>query len=158
MPFKMDLSDRNSIKDMISTAQQYGEIEMLVNGAGVSPSQASIEQILKIDLYGTAVLLEDVGKVIMKGGVGVTISSQSGKRMPQLTAEEDRLLACTPTEELLSLGILKPQNIQNTLHAYQLLQLTSLMGFVVIFTKICLQNALSADLEQLMKLQTLLNS
>ena len=120
MPFKMDLSDRNSIKDMISTAQQYGEIEMLVNGAGVSPSQASIEQILKIDLYGTAVLLEDVGKVIMKGGVGVTISSQSGKRMPQLTAAEDRLLACTPTEELLSLGILKPQNIQNTLHAYQL--------------------------------------
>lgn len=120
IPFEMDLSDRNSIKSMITEAQKYGEIEMLVNGAGVSPSQASIEQILKVDLYGTAILLEEVGKVIMNGGTGVTISSQSGKRMPQLTSEEDRLLACTPTEELLSLEILQPQNIENTLHAYQL--------------------------------------
>lgn len=120
IPFEMDLSDRNSIKSMIKETQKYGEIEMLVNGAGVSPSQASIEQILKVDLYGTAVLLEEVGKVIMNGGTGVTISSQSGKRMPQLTPEEDRLLACTPTEELLSLEILQLQNIENTLHAYQL--------------------------------------
>lgn len=93
---------------------------MLVNAAGVSPSQASVEAILKVDLYGTAVLLEEVGKVIADGGVGVTISSQSGKRMPQLTAEEDRLLACTPTEELLELELLQPKNIENTLHAYQM--------------------------------------
>lgn len=120
VPFKMDLSDRSSIKEMISEGQKYGEIKMLVNGAGVSPSQASIEQILKVDLYGTAVLLEEVGKVIACGGTGVTISSQSGKRMPQLTAEEDRQLACTATEELLSLEILQPQNIRDTLHAYQM--------------------------------------
>lgn len=75
---------------------------------------------MKVDLYGTAVLLEEVGKVISEGGVGVTISSQSGKRMPQLTAEEDAMLACTPTEELLSLDILKPENIRDTLHAYQM--------------------------------------
>ncbi len=49
---------------MIAKAQEYGEIKMLVNGAGVSPSQAPIEAILKVDLYGTAVLLEEVGKVI----------------------------------------------------------------------------------------------
>ena len=73
--FEMDLSSRESILDLIREAQKYGEISMLVNGAGVSPSQASIEDILKIDLYGTAVLLEEVGKVIKKGGVGVTISS-----------------------------------------------------------------------------------
>lgn len=120
VPFKMDLSDRASIKEMISEGQKYGEIKMLVNGAEVSPSQASIEQILKVDLYGTAVLLEEVGKVIACGGTGVTISSQSGKRMPQLTAEEDRQLACTPSEELLSLEILQPQNIHDTLHAYQI--------------------------------------
>ena len=120
VPFKMDLSDRSSIKEMISEGQKYGEIKMLVNGAGVSPSQASIKQILKVDLYGTAVLLEEVGKVIACGGTGVTISSQSGKRMPQLTAEEDRLLACTPSEELLSLEILQPKNIRDTLHAYQI--------------------------------------
>ena len=73
-----------------------------------------------MDLYGTAVLLEEVGKVISEGGVGVTISSQSGWRMEQLTALEDEQLACTPTEELLDLEILQSENIQDTLHAYQL--------------------------------------
>ena len=120
LPTPADLSDRQSVLGVINEAQKYGKIKMLVNAAGVSPSQASIETILKVDLYGTAVLLEEVGKVIAEGGTGVTISSQSGKRMPQLTAEEDRLLACTPTEELLSLDILQPENIRDTLHAYQL--------------------------------------
>ena len=119
-PFEMDLSDRTSIKAMIAKAQEYGEIKFMVNGAGVSPSQAPIEAILKVDLYGTAVLLEEVGKVIAEGGAGVTISSQSGWRMPQLTPEEDRALATTPTEELLDLEILKPENIKDTLHAYQM--------------------------------------
>lgn len=119
-PFAMDLSSRNSILQMIAKAQEFGEITMLVNAAGVSPSQASIETILKVDLYGTAVLLEEVGKVIQRGGVGVTISSQSGWRMPALTAEEDRLLATTPTEELLSLPLLQVENIKDTLHAYQM--------------------------------------
>lgn len=119
-PMEMDLSDRTSIKALIAKGQSYGDIKMLVNAAGVSPSQAPIEAILKVDLYGTAVLLEEVGKVITEGGVGVTISSQSGKRMPQLTAEEDALLACTPTEELLSLEMLQPENIKDTLHAYQM--------------------------------------
>lgn len=117
---EMDLSSRESIQDLIKKAQGYGEITMLVNGAGVSPSQARIEAILKVDLYGTAVLLEEVGKVIAEGGCGVTISSQSGWRMPQLTTEEDLALATTPTEELLNLEILKPENIKDTLHAYQL--------------------------------------
>ncbi len=119
-PVEMDLSSRESIKKLIAKAQEYGEIKMLVNGAGVSPSQAPIEAILKVDLYGTAVLLEEVGKVIAAGGVGVTISSQSGWRMTQLTAEEDAALATTPTEELLQLAILQPQNIKDTLHAYQM--------------------------------------
>lgn len=119
-PVEMDLSSRESILSLIAKAQEYGDIKMLVNGAGVSPSQAPIEAILKVDLYGTAVLLEEVGKVITKGGSGVTISSQSGWRMPQLTAEEDAELATTPTEELLKLEILQPENIKDTLHAYQL--------------------------------------
>ena len=119
-PVEMDLSSRESIKKLIGKAQEYGDIKMLVNGAGVSPSQAPIEAILNVDLYGTAVLLEEVGKVIAEGGVGVTISSQSGWRMPQLTAAEDEALAITPTEELLKLDILQPENIKDTLHAYQL--------------------------------------
>lgn len=117
---EMDLSSRESIRHLITKALEYGEITMLVNAAGVSPSQAPIEAILKVDLYGTAVLLEEVGKVIKGGGVGVTISSQSGHRMPALTPEEDELLACTPTEKLLKLDILQPENIRDTLHAYQM--------------------------------------
>lgn len=79
-----------------------------------------VDVILKVDLYGTAVLLEEVGKAIKNGGVGVTISSQSGHRMPALTVEEDELLATTPTEELLSLDILQTKNIRDTLRAYQM--------------------------------------
>ncbi len=119
-PAEMDLSSRDDIRRLIEKAQAYGDIAMLVNAAGVSPSQAPVEAILKVDLYGTAVLLEEVGKVIKRGGAGVTISSQSGHRMPALTAKEDELLACTPTEDLLKLDMLQPRNIRDTLHAYQM--------------------------------------
>ena len=117
---EMDLASRASIKRMIAQAQQMGDITMLVNAAGVSPSQAPIETILKVDLYGTAVLLEEVGQMIAPGGVGVTISSQSGYRMPALTAQQDEQLATPPTEQLLELEMLQPENIRDTLHAYQL--------------------------------------
>jgi NAD(P)-dependent dehydrogenase (short-subunit alcohol dehydrogenase family) len=120
IPVEMDLSSRDSILNMIAEAQKHGEISMLINSAGLSPSQAPSEAILKVDLYGTAVLLEEVGKVIKQGGAGVTISSQSGHRMPALSAEIDEQLATTPTEELLALEVLQPENIQSTLHAYQM--------------------------------------
>lgn len=120
VPVETDISSRESILNLITEGKKYGEITALINSAGVSPSQAPIEVILKVDLYGTAVLLEEVGKVIAPGGVGVTISSQSGHRMPQLGIEIDEQLATTSTEELLSLEILQPKNIKDTLHAYQI--------------------------------------
>ena len=120
VPIKVDISDRTSVLHLIDTVQKDGEISMFINAAGVSPSQASIEQILKVDLYGTALLLDEFGKIIKEGGTAVTISSQSGHRMPALTPEEDKLLATTPTEDLLDLKILKPENINDTLHAYQM--------------------------------------
>ena len=119
-PFVMDMSSRNSIQAMVQKATEYGEVKALVCGAGVSPSQAPIEVILQVDLYGTAVLMEEVGKVIAKGGAGVIISSQSGHRLPALTPKQDRALAMTPTEELLKLDFLQPEKIKDTLHAYQL--------------------------------------
>lgn len=120
IPIETDISSRESILNLINVAQQFGDISMLINSAGLSPSQASIDAILKVDLYGTAVLLEEVGKVIKNGGAGVTISSQSGHRMEALGKEKDELLALTPTEDLLKLEILQPNNIKDTLHAYQL--------------------------------------
>lgn len=119
-PFEMDLSNRKSIQKIIAEAKKYGEISMLINAAGASPFQASIEVILKVNLYGTAVLLEEVGKAIKNGGAGVTISSQSGHMMPALGVKIDEQLAMTPSEELLNLEVLNPENIKDTLHAYQL--------------------------------------
>lgn len=120
VPMEINLSSRKSVENLISKSLDLGEISMLVNAAGVSPSQASIETILKVDLYGTAMLLEEVGRVIKEGGVGVTISSQSGHRMPALSPSEDEQLATAPVEELLYLKMLQPENIKDTLHAYQM--------------------------------------
>lgn len=117
---QVDISSRKSIQALVKTAQSYGNITGFINGAGVSPSQAPIEAILKVDLYGTAVLLEEFGKVIAEGGSGVVISSQSGHRLGTLSEEENLLLATTPTEELLNLEMLQPENVKDTLHAYQL--------------------------------------
>lgn len=112
---EVDLADRMSIQNYIQEAQKYGQIGMLINAAGVSPSQASIETILKVDLYGTAVLLEEVGKVIKPYGTGVTISSQSGHRMEALGSEIDEQLATTDCENLLSLPVLQVENIKDNL-------------------------------------------
>lgn len=113
----VDISSRESILKLIEHAQKFGNIKNLVNAAGVSPSQAPVEAILKVDLYGTAVLLEEFGKVIAEGGSGVVISSQSGHRLGALSEEENAKLATTPTEELLELDFLK--KITDTLKAYQ---------------------------------------
>ena len=115
-----DIAERDSIRATIALGQEYGEIACLVNAAGVSPSQAPVETILRVDLYGTAVLLEEMGRVIRPGGTGVTVSSQSGHRMPALTPAEDELLATTPSEELLAQPLLRPEAIRDTLHAYQM--------------------------------------
>ncbi|MBR1825419.1 MAG: SDR family oxidoreductase [Alphaproteobacteria bacterium] len=112
-----DLSSRESILNLIRHSQNFGKITHLINAAGVSPSQAPIEAVLKVDLYGTAVLMEEFGKVIAEGGSAIMISSQSGHRLGALSRQENELLALTPTEELLDLEMLK--NISNTLEAYQ---------------------------------------
>lgn len=116
---KADLSSRASIKSVVNKAQELGEVKHLINAAGVSPSQTTPEQVLKVDLYGTSVLLEEFGKVMAEGGSGVIISSQSGHRLPALGEEKDKKLAMTPTEELLDLDILQSDTIKDSLAAYQ---------------------------------------
>lgn len=114
---EVDISSRKSILKLIEEAKKFGEIKNFVNAAGVSPSQASVEKILQVDLYGTAVLLEEFGKIISENGSGVIISSQSGHRLEALSEEKNFLLATTPTEELLKLEFLR--EIKDTLKAYQ---------------------------------------
>ena len=116
----VDISSRTSIEALVSTATRLGEVTGVIHAAGVSPSQAPPATILHVDLYGTAVILEAFGEVIARGGSAVVIASQSGHRLPALTAEQDALLATTPADALLALPMLQPDQVADPLHAYQL--------------------------------------
>jgi len=116
----VDVSSRESIHKLVQTATALGDVTGVIHAAGVSPSQASPATILAVDLYGTAVLLEEFGNVIARGGAGVVIASMSGHRLGALTAEQDKALATTPADELLSLPMLKLDQVKDSLHAYQL--------------------------------------
>lgn len=116
----VDASSRASVQTLVKKAASLGEISGVIHAAGVSPSQASPETILKVDLYGTALVLEEFGNVIARGGSGIVIASQSGHRLPPLSAEQNKALATTPVEDLLALPMLQPDQVKDPLHAYQL--------------------------------------
>lgn len=117
---KVDVSLRTSVQALVKTATALGGVFGVIHAAGVSPSQASPETILKVDLYGTAMVLEEFGNVIVQCGSGIVIASQSGHRLPPLSPEQNKELATTPTEELLNLPMLQPDKVKDSLHAYQL--------------------------------------
>ena len=114
----VDVSSRASVQALVAKATSIGNVFGLIHAAGVSPSQASPAMILRVDLYGTALVLEQFGNIIAPGGAGVVIASQSGHRLPPLTVEQNKALATTPVEELLALPML--QGVTDSLHAYQL--------------------------------------
>ena len=116
----VDVSLRASVHALVETAAAIGSITGVIHAAGVSPSQAPPATILKVDLYGTALVLEEFGNVIAHGGAGVVISSQSGHRLPALTPAQDKALATTPADELLALPMLQPAQVTDPLHAYQI--------------------------------------
>jgi NAD(P)-dependent dehydrogenase (short-subunit alcohol dehydrogenase family) len=116
----VDVASRESVHALVERAASLGDVTGVIHAAGVSPSQAQPAVILAVDLYGTAVILEEFGNVIASGGAGVVIASQSGHRLGALTADQDKALATTPTDELLALPMLQPDQVADTLHAYQL--------------------------------------
>jgi NAD(P)-dependent dehydrogenase (short-subunit alcohol dehydrogenase family) len=116
----VDVASREAVHALVARAASLGEVTGLIHAAGVSPSQASPETILKVDLYGTALVLEEFGNVIARGGAGVVIASQSGHRLPPLSVEQNHALATTPVEELLGLPFLQAGQVKDSLHAYQL--------------------------------------
>ena len=116
----VDVSSRASVHALVEAATKLGEVSGVIHAAGVSPSQASPETILKVDLYGTALVLEEFGNVIARGGSGIVIASQSGHRLGPLSTEQNSLLATTPAEELLALPMLQSDQIKDSLHAYQI--------------------------------------
>jgi NAD(P)-dependent dehydrogenase (short-subunit alcohol dehydrogenase family) len=116
----VDVSSRASVHALVETSTAIGDIVGVIHAAGVSPSQASPATILSVDLYGTALVLEEFGNVIARGGAAVVIASQSGHRLHALTAEENAALATTPADDLLNLPILQADKVTDPLHAYQL--------------------------------------
>ena len=116
----VDVSSRMSVRALVETATKLGQVYGVIHAAGVSPSQAPPEVILRVDLYGTALVLEEFGNVIARGGSAVVIASQSGHRLPPLSIQQNALLATTPADELLSLSMLQPDQITDPLHAYQI--------------------------------------
>jgi len=116
----VDVSSRASVHVLVEKATSLGEVSGVIHAAGVSPSQASPETILKVDLYGTALVLEEFGNVIACEGAGIVISSQSGHRLPPLSVEQNVALAMTPAEELLKLPMLQADQVKDSLHAYQI--------------------------------------
>ncbi len=116
----VDVASQASVQALVESCASLGPISGLIHAAGVSPTQASPASILKVDLYGTALVLEEFGRVIARGGSGVVISSQSGHRLPALSAEQNKALAMTPADDLLVLPMLQPDQLSDSLHAYQL--------------------------------------
>jgi len=116
----VDVASRESVQALVATATALGAVTGLIHAAGVSPSQAPAHVILRVDLYGTALVLELFGEVIAPGGCGVVIASQSGHRLPPLSVEQNHALATTPTEALLALPFLAPEVVTDPLNAYQL--------------------------------------
>jgi NAD(P)-dependent dehydrogenase (short-subunit alcohol dehydrogenase family) len=116
----VDVTSRESVHVLAKMAEALGAVTGLIHAAGVSPTQASPAQILRVDLYGTALVLEEFGNVIARGGAGVVIASQSGHRLPALTPEQNKALAITPADELLALPMLQPDRVTDPLNAYQI--------------------------------------
>jgi NAD(P)-dependent dehydrogenase (short-subunit alcohol dehydrogenase family) len=116
----VDVSSRASVEALAAAATALGDVAGLIHAAGVSPSQASPETILRVDLYGTALVLECFGTIIARGGSAVVISSQSGHRLGPLPVEQNAALATTPVEDLLGLSFLQPEAVKDPLNAYQL--------------------------------------
>lgn len=116
----VDVASRDSVHALVDAATALGDVTGVIHAAGVSPSQAAPATILRVDLYGTALVLEEFGKVIAPDGACVVIASMSGHRLPALTPEQDKALATTPVDELLALRMLQPDRVTDPLNAYQI--------------------------------------
>ncbi|MBT2339947.1 MULTISPECIES: SDR family oxidoreductase [Pseudomonas] len=116
----VDVSSRESVQALARAAAALGNVVQVINTAGVSPNMASVEQILKVDLYGSALVFDEFENVIAPGGSALVISSMAGHMMPALPPEQDRALAYTPTEELLGLPFLQADAVPNSLVAYMI--------------------------------------
>lgn len=114
----VDVVSRESVHALTQTASSLGPVTGVIHTAGVSPTQAPPATILKVDLYGTALVLEEFGNVVARGGSGVVIASMAGHRLPPLPSDQSAALATVPVEELLQLPMLQPDQVNDSGTAY----------------------------------------
>jgi NAD(P)-dependent dehydrogenase (short-subunit alcohol dehydrogenase family) len=114
----VDVGSRASVRSLADAAATHGKVLQVINTAGLSPNMAPPEKILEVDLYGTALVLEEFERVIAEGGAGIVISSMAGYMPPPFLAEMDHALAFTPTDELLALPCLQPDAVPDSGTAY----------------------------------------
>ena len=116
----VDVSWRASVEALARQADGLGSITHVVHTAGVSPTQAPIEAVLKVDLLGVALVLEAFGAVVSSGAAGVVISSSSGHLTPPFTAEQAHLIRTSAPEDLLRLRFFAPESLGHAGIAYGL--------------------------------------
>lgn len=116
----VDVASRASVHALVAAASALGNVVQVVNTAGLSPNMAPPDRVLAVDLYGSALVFEEFGRVIASGGAGLVISSMAGHMLPALTREQDRALAFTPADELLDLPFLKGDAVPNSMIAYMM--------------------------------------
>ncbi|MGW8434538.1 SDR family oxidoreductase [Nocardiopsis sp. NPDC055879] len=97
-----DVSDRSSVEELARVARGEGGIVSVVHTAGVSAATATVEAILRVDLVGTAHVIDVFETVASRGTSLICVASMAGHHA-SLSAEDEHALATVPTDELLSL-------------------------------------------------------
>ena len=104
--------DKTSVESFAEKAASLGNVKYFIDTAGASPSQASPEHILKLDMVGTGYAVDAFGKVMAAGGAGLIISSQTGY-MHRLPDEVELEILCTPTDKLMDIAYIKKTAVQS---------------------------------------------
>ena len=104
---RVDVSSAADVTTLAATAAALGAIRAVVHTAGVSPVQATPEQIVAVDVIGTARVLDAFEPYVASGTVAVCIASMAGTMTP-MDPQTLELLATTPTDQLSALGLLDP--------------------------------------------------
>lgn len=115
---RVDVSSRESVNSLVDVASKLGSIVQVINTAGVSPNMAPPERVLAVDLYGSAIVFEEFGRVIAPGGAGLVISSMAGHMAAALPKDQAHALAFTSADELLKLSFLSSEAVPNSMVAY----------------------------------------
>jgi NAD(P)-dependent dehydrogenase (short-subunit alcohol dehydrogenase family) len=97
---RVDVSDRASVDGLVSTVRDLGVLRTLVHTAGLSPTQASSERVLEVDMLGTEHVLNAFLDVVEPGTVAVCIASMAGS-MADLPRELEQAITASTTDGLM---------------------------------------------------------